>query len=371
MKPIRLLSASAQVASHLQAELKHGSWSGRLPGVNRLAAELGVNRKTVQGALRQLERQAVLTNEGPGRQRRIVAAKCTAVRPMRIAILEYDDASRNEGYVVALQHLLVAAGHTAFFTDQTLRDLGTNLGRLSRFVRKTGADAWIIGAGSRAVLEWFSSQPVPAFALFGRREGLPIAAAGPDTHAAVIEATRHLIALGHRRVVILCRAERRKPGPGRAEQAVLDELAAHGVSTGDFNLPDWEESPDGLQRLLGSLFRVTPPTAMIIEEAALFVAVHQFLANSGLRVPQQVSLICTDADPAFAWCSPPISHIRWATGPVIRRIVQWASRLGRGRRDVKQTLTAAEFVPGGTVGPAPAPGQAEGRRTAPNMAGGT
>ena len=50
-------------------------------------------------------------------------------------------------------------------------------GRVSRFVRKTKADAWIVCAGSREVLEWFSAQPVPAFALFGRRDGLPIAAA--------------------------------------------------------------------------------------------------------------------------------------------------------------------------------------------------
>jgi DNA-binding LacI/PurR family transcriptional regulator len=353
MKPIRILPASAQVAAHLMAELKCGSWSGGMPGVNRLATELGVNRKTVVAALQQLEREGVLSNEGRGRQRRIVPPASTTVRPMRIAILDYDPAARNESYMVALQHLLLEAGHTAFFCEETLLDVGADLSRLSRLVKRTGADAWIIGAGSRAVLEWFSTQPVPAFAIFGRREGLPIAATGPDIHSAMITATRHLLALGHRRLVILCRAERRKPGPGRMEQAVLDELAARGVSTGDFNLPDWEESPAGLQKLLNSLFRVTPPTAMIIEEAPLFFAVHQFLANRGIRVPQHVSLICTDADPAFTWCSPPISHIRWNPGPVIQRVVRWAARVRAGHRDIRQTLTPAEFVPGGTIGHVP------------------
>ncbi len=350
MKPIRLLSASAQVATHIGLEIKRGGWKSGMPGVDRLAAELGVNRKTVVAALQQLERDGLLFGRGRGRRRHIVASSSSAVRPMRIAILEYDEADRNEGYMVALQHLLLAAGHTAFFSEQTLMDIGPDMTRLSRLVRKAEADAWIVGAGSRAVLEWFSTRPVPAFALFGRREGLPIAAAGPDIHAALIKATRHLLALGHRRLVILCRTERRKPGPGRAEQAVLDELATRGVSTGDFNLPDWEESPEGLQNLLGSLFRVTPPTAMIIEEAPLFIAVHQFLANAGLRVPQQVSLICTDADPAFAWCSPPISHIRWDPGPVIQRVVRWAARVSKGHKDVRQTLTPAEFIPGGTIG---------------------
>ena len=41
-------------------------------------------------------------------------------------------------------------------------------------------DAWVIIAGSREVLEWFVEQQIPAFALFGRRDGLPIAGVGPD-----------------------------------------------------------------------------------------------------------------------------------------------------------------------------------------------
>ena len=230
-------------------------------------------------------------------------------------------------------------------------DLGMDVGRVSRFVRKTKADAWIVCAGSREVLEWFSAQPVPAFALFGRRDGLPIAAAGPATHFVCIEATRHLLALGHRRIVSLCRRERRKPGPGMTEQAVLDEIAAHGVPTSDYNLPDWEESPDGLQKLLDSLFRVTPPTAMLIDEAPLFAAVQQFLANRSIRVPRQLSLVFTTNDPTFAWCIPSISHIRWDTAPVIRRVVQWAANVSHGKKDLRQTLTPAEFVVGGTIGP--------------------
>lgn len=351
MNPIRLLSASAQVAAHLRAELERGRWTDGMPGVNWLATDLGVNRKTVVAALRQLEKEGLLSNQGQGRKRRIVPPKSGAVRPMRIAILEYGSEAHTEGYMVALQHLLLAAGHNAFFTSQSLRSLGMDVARISRLVRETKADAWIIGAGSHEVLKWFSSQPVPAFALFGRREGLPIAATGPDkTHALAI-ATRHLMGLGHRRMVMLCHEERRVPEPGRTERAFLQELNAGGVLVGDYNLPVWDETVAGLQALLRSLFRVTPPTAMIIDTAPLFTAVQQFLAGRGLRVPRHVSLICTDADPTFVWCSPAVSHIRWDPDPVIRRVVRWAATVSTGRRDVKQSFTAAEFIRGGTIGP--------------------
>ena len=350
MHPLRLLSAAEQTAIHLRGALERGHWVGSLPGVGALAAELGVNRKTVEVALQQLEKAGHLAGQGPGRKRRIVAPGGGAVRPMRIAMLEYDPAGRSEGYAVELQHLLLAAGHAAFFTERTLTDLGMSVARIGTLVRQTKADAWVICAGSREVLEWFCTQPVPAFALFGRREGLPLAGTGPDKAHALAAATRHLLGFGHRRIVLLVRHERRLPGPGRSERMFLDELQAHGVATGDYNLPDWEETTEGLQQLVSSLFRITPPTALIIDEAPLFIGVQQFLAGRGIRVPQQVSLICTDANPTFAWCSPSIAHIRWETGPVVRRVVRWAAAVSTGRGDVKQTFTAAEFVPGGTTG---------------------
>ena len=351
MQPLRLLSAAQQVALHLRQELERGRWVGSLPGVESLAAELGVNHKTVAAALRQLEREGQLAGSGAGRRRRIITLKGRAARPMRIALLEYEPAAHRVGYVIELRDSLQAAGHTAFFSEKSLLELGMDVARISRLVQQTKADAWVIGAGSRTVLEWFSAQPVPAFALFGRREGLPIASVGPDKVPAMVAATRALAEMGHRRIVLLAHRERRLPEPGRAERAFLEELNSHGLPVGAFNLPDWEETREGYHELLQSLFRITPPTALIIDEAPLLAAAQQFLAGSGLRVPQQVSLLCTDADPTFEWCLPTIAHIRWDSAPVVRRIVRWAAAVSTGRRDVKQTFTAAEFVPGGTTGP--------------------
>lgn len=69
-------------------------------------------------------------------------------------------------------------------------------------------------------------------------------------------------------------------------------------------------------------------------------------------MPQEVSLVCTDADPTFDWCQPSVAHIRWDSRPVVRRIVRWAANVSQSKEDVRQTLTPAEFVPGGTIGPA-------------------
>ena len=328
-----------------------------MPGVAALAKQLGVDHKAVQAAMCLLEKEGVLAGQGPGRNRRIVAPSGKTARPTRIAILPYDPSDQFSTCIVELQHALAEAGHTVIMAGKSLIALRMDTARIARLVKQTDADAWIVQAGSLEVLQWFAAQSAPAIALFGRREGIPIAATGPDTHTACAIATRRLITLGHRRIVMLCRAERRKPGPGLTERALLEELTANGIPTSDYNLPDWEETREGFQLLLASLFCITPPTALIIGSCELFAATQQFLAKRGIRVPEQVSLICFDSDASFDWCMPSIAHVRLEIAPVVRRLAQWATNVSRGHEDVTQTSTLTEFIPGGTIGPAPTSGQ--------------
>jgi DNA-binding LacI/PurR family transcriptional regulator len=253
--------------------------------------------------------------------------------------------------MVDLRHELVEAGHVAFHSEKSLHDLRMDANRVARMVAKTMADAWVVVGGSGAVLEWFLGQEIPVFALFGRRRDLPIAGAGPDKANAYREVVRHLVGLGHRRIVLVALSARRLPEPGLPERAFLSELDAHGIPTGTYHLPDWDECPEGLQRLMDSLIEMTPPTALLIDEAYLFHAVKHHLSATGLRIPDDVSLICTDPDRTFEWHLPSIAHIRWESDPLVRRILRWAENVACGREDRRQLSTQAEFVVGGTVGP--------------------
>jgi DNA-binding LacI/PurR family transcriptional regulator len=352
MKTFRLVCAAEQVAAHLREEVLGGGLSHRMPGIHQLAAELGANHKTVATAVRMLEKERLLVPQGTGRSRKIEIPRGFKPPMLRVGILPGDALGRSAGYMIDLQHELIEAGHTVSFTPKTLSDLKMEVRRVAAMVKRNPADAWIVVAGSREVLEWFMTKNIPVLALFGRRRKLPIASTGPDKVPALRAATKTLIGLGHRRIVLLTRSVRRLPVPGAVEQAFLDALAAHGITPGPYHLPDWEESSDGFHARLESLFKVSLPTAMIVDEVPFFLAVQQFLAGRGLRVPENVSLVCTDASPDFAWYRPSVAHIRWDSRPVVRRVVRWAANVSGGRQDLRQTLTPAEFVPGGTVGPA-------------------
>jgi DNA-binding LacI/PurR family transcriptional regulator len=312
---------------------------------------LGVGRNTVEAALQLLEDEGVLAAQGAGRRRLVVAREITNHVPsLRVAILPGVAGDRRLDYIVELQHELVEAGHVAFYPEKSLVELGMDVNRIARMVERTEADAWVVLGGSREVLAWFVGRQIPVFALFGRRRGLALAGVGPDKVTAYREVVRKLVALGHRRIALLAFAARRLPEPGLPERAFLEELEAHGIATSPFNLPDWEESPEGLQQLLESIFQVTPPTALLIDEAYLFHAVKHHLSEHGIRVPGDVSLVCTDPDRTFDWCRPSIAHIRWESGPVVRRVLRWMGNVSHGKPDLRQTLTPAKYFPGGTVG---------------------
>ena len=352
MDELRILSPSEQVAAHLREELMRGRWIGTMPGGPALAAELGVDGKTVWAALGLLENEGLLVAQGPGRRRKIVAPEKLSTPVLRVAILDYEPLEVTEDWTLGIQKQLANQGHSAFFADKSLVELGGDVRRIARLVKRTPADAWVVCSGSRDVLEWFSEQETPAFALFGRRRQLPMAGVGPDHVTAGRAVVRRLIELGHQRIVVLVRENVRAGGAGSVERAIFDEMEAHGVPTGRYNLPIWEDSSEGFHRVLEELFRITPPTALIIDEAFLFHAAKDHLAQRGILAPKHVSLICTDPDPTFAWSELSVAHTHWKTQPVVRRVVRWVNNIARGKDDLKQTLTKAEFVDGGTVGKA-------------------
>ncbi len=350
MDSIRIHSPADQVAAHLREQILKGKLSGEMPGVHQIAKELAISSKTIIAASKILESEGLLVSQGPRRRRRIMLPKGGDSHALRVGLLVFDSPARGADYMIELHYQLEMAGYVPFFADKTLEELGMDEGRVARFVEKTGADAWIVGSASRDVLKWFVEYEKPAFALFGRRSTLSMAGVGPDHVKVGRLLIRRLVALGHGRIVILARKARRLPEPGQSERATLEEMQAHGLPTGPYNLPDWDDTPEGFHRMLDELFRVTPPTALIIDEPFLFQAAKDHLARHGILAPDQVSLICADSDPTFAWCRPSIAHLNWDSGPVVRRVVRWMDNVAKKKDDRRQTLTKIEFAEGGTVG---------------------
>jgi DNA-binding LacI/PurR family transcriptional regulator len=181
-----------------------------------------------------------------------------------------------------------------------------------------------------------------------------MAGTGPGKVAAFRAAVRRLVELGHRRIVLLQPDHMRKPTLGLLLRETLDELESHGIQTGSYNLPDWEQTPEGLRRRLDSLFAASPPTALILDRPHEYIATQLHLARQGILTPRDVSLICTDDDLAFEWCEPSVSSVCWDSHPWVRRIVRWVANVANGKDDRRQSFSKARFVERGSIGPVPA-----------------
>jgi DNA-binding LacI/PurR family transcriptional regulator len=271
----------------------------------------------------------------------------------KIQILLGAELDRSRSMMVELERQLQSAGHAAEFSSKTLECLGRRVENVARFVDATEADGWIVLGGNHDVLDWFAHQPKPAYAIFGRQASVDLAGVSICRAGALARAVQRLVELEHRRIVLMTRPDRRAPGPGRFERQFLETLARYGIHTGSFNLPDWEDDPKDFTKCLDALFSYTPPTALILDQSHLYFAAQQHLAQRGLLVPRDVSLICNDWDIVFRWSAPSVTYIRWDSARLIRHARRWAANLARGRTQQKKSVVEAEFMEGGTIGPVP------------------
>ena len=367
MRPIHRISILDQTAEHLREGIRTGRWHGELPGVLRLAAECDVSKDTMRAALRLLEKEGLLSEGRAGGRRTVLAADGAVpakgargkVRSLRVAILLQGPLEKESDplhqTLSDIRHDLQAAGHTVTFAAKTQEDLRSQPARIAKLVAATPADAWVVVAAPRPVLEFFAAQPLPVIALGGRSFGMDIACCGVNGTPALCTATRRLLALGHRRIVLICDRSWRQPAGGHSAASYAAELAAHGIAADGFSLPDFEPTPAGLRALFESLFHLTPPTALILETADYAVAALAFLLRRRLSVPHDVSLVCLYPDVALRWCDPPVARLWHDDALIVKRIVRWCRAVARGQVDRQMVLMAAEFEEGGSIGPVPSP----------------
>lgn len=329
-----------------------------MPGVLALENELCLNRNLLGQALQMLEDESILVSQGRGRPRKIVIPKSHRLDTLRIGILRHGEQDVHRFHPLAeTKYLLEAAGHSVSIAQGNLATMNMNPKRVAQVISKHDVDAWVVVSGSKSLLEWFAGQSFPALAFFGNFSGVRIASVIPAVQAQYQVLLRKLLELGHRKIVFLSRSttpammEREMKADMEQRGVLARELAAHAIAYGDYNRPCFESNPEKLQQCLHELFRVTPPTAIYVDEAFVALVVYEFLLKRGIRVPEDVSLVCNVEDPAFVWNRPVISHFRWDPGAIGRRVLQWADHVARGKEDLRQVATKVSFVEGGTIAP--------------------
>ena len=346
---LKTKTITEQVADHLRREIITNRWGELLPGRDKLIAELGVNGRTIERALVQLEQEGLLESQGQGKRRRIVKANLRESAGMKIGIVVYEPHDIETSLIIELRQQLTSAGHDVSVAPQSLSELKHNPRRTATMLKSLQAQAHIIQAGSTEVLKQAQSLPQPLFALFGELGGLKIPVAGRDAFAACRTVVQRLHECGHRRIVMLSRQENVRPQLGVLESFFLEELKKSGLAHGAYNIPEWDNTANGLYQCLDRLFQLTPPDAIMIDDSILFAGVQNYLLRKRGSAARNVVCICMDYHPSLAWCKPGVPHFRFDPNALVRRIVRWAGNVAKGKEDKRQVFVKAKFVENGAL----------------------
>ena len=320
-----------------------------------LVRELGVSKDTVEAALHLLEAEGSLQSGGPGRRKQIVIPRDLKgeTKVLRVGVVLSDPLRQinlnSQQMMLEVIRRIENAGHTCFTAERSMSELGFKIQRIARMIESAKADAWVAYSPPREVLEWFVTRAVPVVAVGGGFFGLPVASSASQIDEAICDSVKTLSALGHRRIVAISPDSWRLPVPSQTGTAFLTALEEYGHSPTSYHLPAWDQTPEGLEKLLESLFLITPPTALIFVNPAPYVAALEFFGRKGIRVPRDVSVICMTTGPMFSLLPRCPAHFKWPIDEHVRRVNRWVKCLAKGRTDLAQETYSATFEPGETI----------------------
>ncbi len=173
---------------------------------------------------------------------------------------------------------------------------------------------WVPTAPGADLMEYVTQRGVPAVAIVRRVPGDRVDTVIFEDLAGGRAATEHLLRLGHRRIGYIGGDIAFSSNRDRAS-GYVDALKGAG-----------QPLDDALVRLgpprsthgflsCGDLLRLpSPPTAIFVGSNALMPGVLQALRQSGLRLPEEMSLVCFDDIDWFSFSVPPITAVRTEEG---------------------------------------------------------
>lgn len=348
-------------AERLRDGIRTGHWSERLPGIRPLATELGIGRHTLRAAFRRLVDEKLISEGAAGDPYTILRKRAPTAeqRSLNIGLLSRGKPEHQQPgmrlYFFMVMEALREAGHRPVILAIPKTADSSDTHALPRLAARHKPNVWIVTDGSREVLEWFSAAGLPVLAVGGRNHESDMAAVNPGMAKPAREIVRRLLALGHRRIVLLISDFSRKPYDSPVTRAFREELIAAGIRVGGYNIPDWDETPEGLQVLLDSLFRTTPPTALFCWPDEAILGTLAYLEKRGLRVPEDVSFACGGTSVATQWIRAGLIPVGMTSDGKarIRAIVRRVDEIAAGKNPRLKVEIPFVVTPGNTIGPAP------------------
>lgn len=349
-------TVASQIAAQLRAELGKGTWRDWLPSERVLSRTVQASRNTVRAALEQLKAEGLIEPARGLGNRVVAAAKPPSARdqPKTVGVLIPEPIGRLRPLIALwideLKDLLIEEGYRVRIHEGR-QYYQTNPARaLERLVGQNTHGAWVLTLSSEAMQRWFARRKVPCLIAGSTYPEVSLPHYDLDYRAICRHAAGVLLRLGHRRLALLNR-ESPRAGDVDSERGFLEGVRqpARTDATAEiaYHRDDVESVARALQRLLD---RKNPPTALVVCNSYAYLSAVSLLAQRGLRVPQEISLISRDDDPFLASLAP--APARYVMDPHVfakKMLGSLLQLLNRGPVLRSPAPLLPKFTPGGST----------------------
>lgn len=281
-----------------------------LPTRTELAARYRTAVATVDRALQELTREGLVA---AGSGRRTIVAEPSARAATTIAVIM--NLSREQTDVSAdfLDPLFagIRMACMEFMLEVHYRSSETPVKEVIEQTKAQGILVIRPDYSEIPRLERLRAEGIPVVAAPGILDNEGIPSISSDNLTGMDSAIGHLVALGHREIGFVSLTAT-VPDHFERLQGFLRSMDGHGLPA----VPRWmylmhEHRPDQFaKRLEGVLMPGDLPTALVVGDFLMTLAVIRQLNSLGVRVPQDMSLVCFDDPPAAAHIDPALTAIR-------------------------------------------------------------
>ncbi|HEY8985865.1 MAG TPA: LacI family DNA-binding transcriptional regulator [Streptomyces sp.] len=180
---------------------------------------------------------------------------------------------------------------------------------------------------------WLEQHRIPFVMIDPTQEPPPgVVSVGAANWQGGVSATEHLLSLGHERIAVVA-GRRRKQCSNARVAGYRSALAAAGVP----QRPEYVrygcfEESTARQRMRELLDLPEPPTAVFVCSDHMALGVYGALAEAGLRVPDDISVVGFDDLPESRWASPGLTTVRQPLGEMAATALRLLVRMMDGDR---------------------------------------